>query len=173
MITTRAYFTNVDRNSVLNVLLLCSDQRFYEDFRHLGFPAKSELVRVYTDAFHCNVGNVDAVFLISEHDFPVGCAVVEKTIFGTNDNPVYEVNVYIGEDFRYEGFGSTLMEEVRKHYPHLIGNMHNEESTRFFMKHDVETNSIYGSYGLKPSVKKALELKNRIFESNPVMEMTA
>jgi len=168
MITTRAYFTNVDRNSVLNALLLCSDQRFYEDFRDLGFPANSELVRVYTDAFNCNIGNVDAVFLISEHDFPVGCAVVEKTIFGTNENPVYEVNVYIGEDFRNEGFGSTLMEEVRKHYQHLIGNMHNEESTRFFMKHNVETNSIYGSYGLKPSVKEALELKNRIFESNPM-----
>jgi len=153
MITTRAYFTHVDKEAVLDTLFLCSDQQFYEDFRHLGFPANSELVRIYSDAFHAQVGNVEAVFLISENDFPVGCAVVEKTVFGSDKEPIHEVNMYIDEDFRCEGFGSTLIADVKSYYPNLIGNMHNEESTRFYMQNQVETNAIYGRDGLKPSVQ--------------------
>ena len=154
MITTRAYFTDINKEATINALLLCNDQRFYEDFRHLGFPANSELVRIYTDAYHSNTGKVDGVFIISEDDFPVGCAVVEKTIFGTEQDPIYEVNIYIAENFRCEGFGSILISEVKSHYKNLIGNMHNEESTRFYMKNEIETNAIYGSQGLKPSVIK-------------------
>ena len=153
MITTRAYFTDVDKDAVIETLFLCNDQQFYEDFSHLGFPANSELVRIYTDAFHSQLNNVDAVYLVSENDFPVGCAVVEKTVFGTKENPVHEVNIYIDEPFRGEGFGSILVSAVKADYFKLIGNMHNEESTRFYMKHNVETNSIYGSEGLKPSMK--------------------
>ena len=153
MITTRAYFTDIDRDAVIETLFLCNDQQFYEDFSHLGFPANSELVRIYTDAFHSQLNKVTAVYLVSENDFPVGCAVVEKTIFGTDIDPVYEVNIYIDEKFRGEGFGSILISNIKADYPNLIGNMHNEESTRFYMKHDVETNSIYGKDGLKPNMR--------------------
>lgn len=146
MIKTQAYFVEDSQRNTLDALTLCNDFFLYEDFTKLGFPAKSELIRIYTDAFNQELNQVDSVFIIFEDNFPIGCAVIENTIFGSENDPIYEINVYIDKDFRGNGFGDVLMKEVKLHYSNLIGNMYNEASAVFFTKHDVECNALFGSY---------------------------
>lgn len=143
MTTTKAYFKEEGRDELLNILMSCSDMFFYEKVSKLPFPATSELVRIYTDAFNAKLGDVDSVFLVFEDELPVGCAVIEETVYGSTEEPVHEVNVFIKEAFRGVGIGSLLMSDVVKEYRTLIGNFHDERSTGFFMKHNVDTNSPY------------------------------